>query len=160
AKAARLKDKEARRIEEEKIKQRIAKEKEEAAKTVTLASTVTVKIPYTERKINTLKPIEITADSILLSIYDNGVVDGDSISIYLNGETIVSNIKLTATATKKWVVLPKTETIEIILVAENLGTLPPNTGLVVVKDGEQNYQVHFSADLQTNAAIIFKRKLK
>ena len=54
--------------------------------------------------------------------------------------------------------MPDTETVEIILVAENLGTLPPNTGLLVVKDGEQTYQVHFSADLQTNASIMFKRK--
>jgi hypothetical protein len=56
--------------------------------------------------------------------------------------------------------LPVVENIELILVAENLGTLPPNTGLLVVKDGDKVYQVNFSADLQTNAAILFKRKLK
>ncbi len=78
----------------------------------------------------------------------------------MNGETVFANTKLTATATKKTVSLPATETIEIILVAENLGSIPPNTGLLVIKDGEQTYQVHFTADLKTNAAIIFKKKLK
>ena len=101
----------------------------------------------------------LSADSLQLSFYDNGVIEGDSIRVYVNGENIISNNKLTATATKKTIRLPNVETIEIILVAENLGTIPPNTGLLVVKDGDKTYQVNFSADLQTNAAIIFKRKL-
>src|SRR5215203_2474850 len=115
---------------------------------------------YTERKRNKLQAIEIASDSIQLSLYDNGVIDGDSISVYMNGETIVAKTRLTATATKKSITLPNVEMIEIILVAENLGTIPPNTGLLVIKDGEQTYQVHFTADLQTNAAIIFKKRLK
>ena len=115
-------------------------------------------IPYIDRKKNELKAFEVTSDSLVLAFYDNGVIDGDSISVYVNGENIISNNKLTATATKKIIKVPDTETVEIILVAENLGTLPPNTGLLVVKDGEQTYQVHFSADLQTNASIMFKRK--
>jgi hypothetical protein len=117
-------------------------------------------VPYSQRKNNTLPAIEISSDSLVLSFYDNGVVDGDSISVYVNGENIITNNKLTAVATKKTIMLPAVETIEIILVAENLGTIPPNTGLLVVKDGDKSYQVNFTADLQTNAAIIFKRKLR
>ena len=44
------------------------------------------------------------------------------------------------------------------LVAENLGSLPPNTGLLTIWDGEKYYQVHFSADMQTNASITIRRK--
>jgi hypothetical protein len=116
-------------------------------------------IPYTQRKNRQQEAIDITSDSVVLAFYDNGVVDGDSISVYVNGENIISNNRLTAVATKKTIRLPNVETIEIILVAENLGTLPPNTGLLVVTDGDKKYHVNFSADLQTNAAIIFKRKL-
>lgn len=122
------------------------------------AKTAVTSIPFTERKKNVMPPIEISADSLVLAFYDNGVIDGDSISVYVNGENIITNNKLTATATKKTIRLPEAETIEIILVAENLGAIPPNTGLLVVKDGEKSYQVNFTADLQTNAAIIFKRK--
>jgi len=39
-----------------------------------------------------------------------------------------------------------------------LGTLPPNTGLLVIRDGDKTYQVNFTADMQTNASIILKRK--
>ena len=124
------------------------------------APQVAVVIPYQQRAKKQLHALELSADSIVLSFYDNGVIDGDSISVYLNGEQIIANNRLTATATKKTVMLPAVENIELILVAENLGTLPPNTGLLVVKDGDKVYQVNFSADLQTNAAILFKRKLK
>lgn len=156
------------KAKENQVKSEIEKPKKETVKTTTAESRPTnvpaakdevVSIPYTQRKTRPLQTIELSADSLQLSFYDNGVIDGDSISVYVNGENIISNNKLTATATKKTIRLPNIETIEIILVAENLGTIPPNTGLLVVKDGDKTYQVNFSADLQTNAAILFKRKL-
>jgi len=42
--------------------------------------------------------------------------------------------------------------------AESLGSIPPNTGLLVVKDGTQLYELRFSGDYQKNASIIFTRK--
>lgn len=125
-----------------------------------LVSTQPAFIPYTERKKNQMPPVEISSDSLVLAFYDNGVIDGDSISVYVNGENIIANARLTATATKKTIALPDADLIEVILVAENLGSIPPNTGLLVIKDGSNSYQVNFSADLQTNAAILLKRKPK
>ena len=115
---------------------------------------------YHERKVNPPQTVEISSDSIVLSFYDNGVVDGDSISVYMNGENIVSNIKLTATATRKTVQLKNQDEIKLLLVAENLGSIPPNTGLVVIRDGENSYQLNFSADMQTNASIVLRKKKK
>ena len=116
-------------------------------------------IPYDQRKNNVQKTLEINSDSLELSFYDNGVIDGDSISVYVNGQNIISNVKLTATATKRKIPVSGNEML-IVLAAENLGTLPPNTGLLTIKDGENTYQVNFSADMQTNAAITLRRKLK
>ncbi|MGZ8544421.1 MAG: hypothetical protein ACXWV0_03950, partial [Flavisolibacter sp.] len=48
--------------------------------------------------------------------------------------------------------------LEILLVAENLGSIPPNTGLMTITDGDKIYQVNFSADMKTNASIIIRRK--
>ena len=53
---------------------------------------------------------------------------------------------------------PGTEEVTLVLYAENLGKYPPNTGLLVVHDGDDTYQVRFSADLQQNASVVFKRK--
>lgn len=115
-------------------------------------------LAYHQRKEHLQQTIEVSADSLVLSFYDNGVVDGDSISVYLNGEPVITNTRLTAVATKKAVFVANTNEIKLLLVAENLGSIPPNTGLLVIRDGEKTYQVNFTADMQTNASIVLKRK--
>jgi hypothetical protein len=44
--------------------------------------------------------------------------------------------------------------------AESLGSIPPNTGLLIVRDGRDSYEVRFSGDLQKNATVILKRQKK
>jgi len=74
----------------------------------------------------------------------------------------MANQGLKASAIKKTIyVTPNmTDSFNLVLYAENLGRYPPNTGLMLVRDGDQVYQVRFSADLQKNVAVIFKRKKK
>jgi hypothetical protein len=116
-------------------------------------------IPYAQRAEKLLQTMSVNSDSLTLSFYDNGVVDGDMISVYVNGENVIDNTKLTAVAVKKIIPVKVTAgEIKLVLVAETLGSLPPNTGLLIIQDGENRYNVHFSADLQTNAAIVIKRK--
>lgn len=117
-----------------------------------------VALPYPQRNKKLLQTFNAASDSLVIAFYDNGVIDGDSISVYINGQPIINNQKLTAAATKKTVHFPSSGRMELVLVAENLGTLPPNTGLIVIKDGDKTYQVSFSADLQTNASIILNRR--
>ena len=118
-------------------------------------------IPYTQRSQKILETFDVVGDSLELHFYDNGVVDGDVISVYVNGESVVSNAKLLEAALKKTIYLPATNgPVELLLVAETLGSIPPNTGLLVVQDGSARYEVRFSADLQTNAAIVFRKKIK
>jgi hypothetical protein len=114
-------------------------------------------LAYTARKTAATQTFTVVSDSLVLSFYDNGVVDGDIISVYINGNVIISNTKLLEAATKKTVYLPA-DSAELLLVAENLGSIPPNTGLLVVQDGLARYEVRFSADLQTNASIVFRKK--
>ena len=42
--------------------------------------------------------------------------------------------------------------------AETLGSIPPNTGLLIVRDGKAVYELRFSGDYKQNASILFKRK--
>jgi hypothetical protein len=119
-----------------------------------------VKLAFDQRKTNITQTVETAADSLVLAFYDNGVVDGDSVSVYMNGVNIVASTRLTTVATKKTIAVTGLDEIQILLVAENLGTLPPNTGLLTIKDGDRVYQVNFSADMQTNAAILIRRKKK
>jgi hypothetical protein len=129
-----------------------------ASKTVVSKNNVPAVLSYTERKDHLQQTVEIASDSLFLSFYDNGVVDGDSISVYLNNQPVISNTKLTSVATKKTIYVGGLNEIKLLLVAENLGTIPPNTGLLVIRDGDKTYHVNFTADMQTNASIILKRK--
>jgi hypothetical protein len=128
------------------------------AKTAVTKSNVPAVLSYTERKDRLQQTVDLTSDSLLLSFYDNGVVDGDSISVYLNDRPVISSTKLTSVATKKTVYVGGINEIRLLLVAENLGTIPPNTGLLIIRDGDKTYQVNFTADMQTNASIILRRK--
>jgi hypothetical protein len=44
------------------------------------------------------------------------------------------------------------------LFANNIGTIPPNTALIILIAGKKRYEVHASYDLSTNAKIIFQYK--
>ena len=101
-------------------------------------------------------------DSLILSLYDNGEVDGDTVSVLLNGDVIIAKQGLKSSAFKKTIYISPDESDSILLVlyAENLGLYPPNTGLLIIKDGEETYQVRFKADYDRNAAIMLRRKYK
>lgn len=115
-----------------------------------------------ERKVAAQQTVFFKSDSLELSLYDNGEVDGDTVSVLVNGELILAKQGLKVSAIKKTIYVPagKMDSLTLVLYAENLGKYPPNTGLLVVHDGDDTYQVRFSADLQQNAAVIFRRKQK
>ncbi|RYZ00418.1 MAG: hypothetical protein EOO11_01700 [Chitinophagaceae bacterium] len=122
-------------------------------KTPVAPAAAPVPLAFAERKSNSLRPVTVRGDSISLALYDNGVVDGDSVSIYLNGQPVLTHVRLSDTATRYTLRLPAGEHFELALMAENLGTLAPNTGLLQIVDGEQRHNIYFSADLQTNARL-------
>lgn len=138
------------KVKEKENKTKIKTEEKVPAKTAAVLN-------YTQRKNHLLQTIDVLSDSLVLSFYDNGVVDGDSISVYLNGQPIVQNVLLKAVATKQTIHLNSNE-LQLLLVAENLGRIPPNTGLLVIKDVFTTYQINFSADFQVNATILIRKR--
>lgn len=158
------------KLEAEKVKSEeasalaVAKQKEiDLRKTAQQAATFkTADAPAADLLLRTnvvQQTVAFTSDSLLLSLYDNGEVDGDTVSVILNGEIILAKQGLSTNAVKKTIYIPAgTDRIELIMYAESLGTIPPNTGLLIVRDGKKYYEVRFSGDMQKNAAIIFNRK--
>lgn len=115
-----------------------------------------------KRKISSTQSVFFESDSLVFTLYDNGDVDGDTVSVMMNGTLLFSKQGLTTKANSKTIHIDHTTADSLLLVmyAENLGDIPPNTGLLVVRDGDKIYDVRFSADLQSNAAIILRRKRK
>jgi len=146
-------------IKSKRDKSKIESETESSSsKTLTSQNSKPAAATYTQRKERVQQSVDIASDSLQLSFYDNGVVDGDSISVYLNEQPIITNSKLTSVATKQKIYVGGMTEIRLLLVAENLGSIPPNTGLLIIRDGDKTYQVNFTADMQTNASILLRRK--
>ena len=111
------------------------------------------------RKTVVQQTVNFSSDSLQLSLYDNGEIDGDTVSVLMNGQLILAKQGLGTRAIKHMLYIPKdTQQIEIVMYAESLGAIPPNTGLLVIRDGKDLYEIRFSGDLQKNASIILNRK--
>ena len=103
--------------------------------------------------------VEFSRDSLQLSLYDNGEVDGDTVSVLMDGQVLLARQGLSTTAIRKTIYIePERDEVVLVLYAENLGKIPPNTGLLVIHDGKSIYEVRFSGDYQKNSAIRFRRK--
>ncbi len=103
--------------------------------------------------------IVINTNHINLKLYDNGTVDNDSVSVFYNGRLIVSHQRLSEKAIELNIDLDEGKEIhEITMYAENLGSIPPNTALVVVTAGSKRYELRSKASLEENAVLIFEYK--
>jgi hypothetical protein len=111
---------------------------------------------------NPTQTIYFQSDSLILALYDNGEVDGDTVSVIINDEVIIDKQRLKSSAFKQTFYVPKEESdsLLVVLYADNLGAYPPNTGLLIIKDGTEQHYVYFKADLDRNAAIVLRRKFK
>jgi hypothetical protein len=112
---------------------------------------------FRKRKQIVSKQIEVGSDSVRLSFYDNAEVDGDSISVFLNGRLVVAHQGLTERAFNVYIQLDSLlEYNEVSMFAENLGKYPPNTALMVISDGDKRYETFLSSDFKGNATIRLK----
>jgi len=113
-----------------------------------------------EKRTNTvLKTIEIESESVVIDLYDNGEVDGDSVSLFFNGKLVIARKKLTTQPLRFRISQEELAAEnELVMYAENLGTIPPNTALMVVTDGTKRYEVRITSDLQKSGTIRFLKK--
>ena len=120
----------------------------------------TVAEDIASRKTEVIRSIYIQSDSLVLSLYDNGEIDGDTVSVVVNDKIVIARQVLGIKAINATVYMPpgSGDSLRLIMYAENLGRIPPNTGLLIVQDGDERYQIRFSGDYQKNSAIILRRK--
>ena len=107
---------------------------------------------------NTLaKTITVTTDEVTIKLYDNGEIDGDSISVFVDKQLTLSHKGLSASPIVLKLKFDENEDEhEVVMVAENLGRIPPNTSLMVITAGDQRYQVQITSTEQKNAMVRFK----
>jgi hypothetical protein len=114
----------------------------------------TIEEKFQARKKVFIKEIPVNGDSIELRFYDNAEIDGDSISIFLNDKLLFSHIRLTGSAyIVKLPIAELADSNELIMVAENLGAIPPNTSYMVAIVNEKRYDAYLSSTEGSSAMI-------
>lgn len=107
---------------------------------------------------NKLAQVLVVSDpEVTVKIFDNGEIDDDTISVYLNNKLVLANKRLTANPlVLKFKMDDDNDEQELTMVAENLGRIPPNTSVMKVESGDQTFRVSITSTEQKNAVVRFK----
>ncbi|MCG8330279.1 MAG: hypothetical protein MI974_21455 [Chitinophagales bacterium] len=115
--------------------------------------------PYeseSQRTVKIERVLEVSRPNIKLKVWDNGTVDGDVVTLFLNGERILHNHRVS----KRKIGIPVTlqqEANFLILHAEDLGDISPNTVAVAVDDGEKEQVIILSSNLEESGAVMIRQ---
>jgi hypothetical protein len=110
-----------------------------------------------DRSTTLVRSITVHTKEVVLNIYDDGAIDNDTISVYLDNRQVLDHAMLTDRPIVVTLHLDDDNDFhELVLVADNEGTIPPNTSLMIVKAGDKEYKVNITSSLQKNASITFK----
>lgn len=112
------------------------------------------------RQTDLIKEIIIDENEIDIMLFDNGIIDGDSISLLDNDKIIFENKMLTTTPLKYHLSNEGVENHDLLFYANNLGTIPPNTGLMVITSKSKRIEINFSSDYIKSSIIRIKFKTK
>ncbi|MBA4198184.1 MAG: hypothetical protein C0459_11590 [Chitinophaga sp.] len=112
-----------------------------------------------ERNNKLIETIEVNVKDVEISFYDNGKIDNDTITVYLNNEKVINYQKLDYKPIVLHLHLDENHPFdELITVADNLGDEPPNTALMVITAGNKRYEVTIASDEKNNAKVIIEYK--
>ena len=113
---------------------------------------------FNGRKLTYVKELEVNSDEIHINLWDHGRKDGDIVSIYLNGESVVSKYHLTYQKKQFYIKLDATKPNDLFLYAHNLGKFPPNTVSIEITDGESSENIILNSDLKSCEAVLINVK--
>jgi hypothetical protein len=133
----------------------LCKEKEELENPEPL--TPVNEVVLEKRNNDLVKELTVDHDSISVTLYDNGIIDGDSITLLFNDKIITTHQLLTDKPLTFYIkIAPGNNRNELVMYAENLGSIPPNTALMVIYDGKKRYELNISSTETSNGVVSFK----
>ncbi|HEY6503785.1 MAG TPA: hypothetical protein VIZ28_07425 [Chitinophagaceae bacterium] len=100
--------------------------------------------------------IKVDTGSIRLDFYDNAVLDGDSITIKVNNKIILAHQRLGAIPLTTYINVGINSAFhEVEMIAENLGSIPPNTAVLIITAGKEQHRLFLSSSEVKSAKVRF-----
>lgn len=100
--------------------------------------------------------IAMPEGDIVLDVWDNLIVDGDTVSLQFNGEWLLENHMVSKKVVKIPIHIDPAKNNLLVLHAHNLGSMPPNTAEVAYTDAAgKRHILTIRSDMETSGAIRF-----
>lgn len=142
-----------KKVEPEDTKIEIEEKKEEPKKEFNLPTDVIKRENFVSKTLN------LPAGKVKIEIYDNGEIDNDTVTVYHNKECIVNkNLLTTQPISFTFEISKEDPRHEFILFADNLGTIPPNTALMLIFAGGKRYELSLTSTKNQNAVVVISLK--
>jgi hypothetical protein len=109
------------------------------------------------RAFDIVQVIDVDADSLKVSLYDNGDVDNDTISLFYNRK-LVAHKKMLSQQPLTFTLPVDTAINELAMYAENLGGIPPNTAVAIIYAGKERFELFMTSTFIKNSTIRFRKK--
>lgn len=102
--------------------------------------------------------LDVKSNNLELELRDYMKTDNDTVSIFLNRRLIINRLNISKKPYKFNIRLSRNlASNELILYANNIGLIPPNTSLLIISDGEKKHRLLIESTLQKSVAIYLKR---
>lgn len=98
--------------------------------------------------------IVLDTSFVKIDLYDNGAIDGDTVTLQLNGKTIARSQRLSLQPISLSLELNKKSAEHVLeMFADNLGGIPPNTALLVLTCKKNRYELNLSSNEKVNGSV-------
>lgn len=105
-----------------------------------------------------VKTLTLKSATVKIELYDNAEIDHDTVTVFINGKVLLYRQMLTdRPLTINFTAFPNLP-YEVVMYADNLGDIPPNTALMMITSGDQKYEVFLSSTETKSAAVRFTCK--
>lgn len=105
------------------------------------------------RQKEVVKSITVNSPDIKIELYDNGEIDHDTVTVFVNGKLLLYRQMLTDRPLTLTIHAVPGMEYEMVMYADNLGEIPPNTALMMVTAGTRKIEAFLSSSEQKSAAV-------
>jgi hypothetical protein len=107
------------------------------------------------RKLEIQQLIQMADTAVNISLYDNAVIDDDTVSVFVDKKPVLLRQRISEKPLKFQIAITEPgRPTEIMMQAENLGSIPPNTAFMIIQAGKKRYEVRLKSSFEKHAVVI------